>query len=125
MNRALGSGAMLPNCGLVTSVFFMLLSACTPPPVTTATPVAPADPVLAFLAQAHPGQAVVIQSATYGGPVSVTIDREYNAASGDICKSYSLVRPNGGSSQQLACGDGSNWFYAPPLQAQQTVAGAQ
>jgi len=125
MNRALGSGAMLPKCGIVTSVFFMLLSACTPPPVTTATPVAPADPVLAFLAQAHPGQAVVIQSATYGGPVSVTINREYNAASGDICKSYSLVRPNGGSSQQLACGDGSNWFYAPPLQAQQTVAGAQ
>jgi hypothetical protein len=116
---------MLPKCGIVTSVFFMLLSACTPPPVTTATPVAPADPVLAFLAQAHPGQAAVIQSATYGGPVSVTINREYNAASGDICKSYSLVRPNGTAGQQLACGDGSNWSYVPPLQAQQSVAGAQ
>jgi hypothetical protein len=98
--------------------------------VTAAAPAAPADSVLAFLAQAHPGQAAVIQSATYGGPVSVTINREYNAASGNICKSYSLVRPNGTAGQQLACGNGGNWFYAPPLQAQQTqaqqtVAGAQ
>lgn len=90
------------------------LSACQPAakqPHVVAAP-APADPVLAFVTAARPGQSSLVNDPKLG-QVRVTFIEEYPAASGEICRRYSLVTGQGQSKAGAACYNGTSWELAP------------
>jgi hypothetical protein len=91
------------------------LSACAPTakqPRTASTPAAPADPVAAFVTSAQPGQSSVVADRQLG-QVRVTFIEEYAAASGEICRRYSLDTAQGPSKIGAACYNGTAWELAP------------
>jgi hypothetical protein len=96
----------------------LLISAagCVPPPPPAAAvqPQLPPDPVLAYVASGPIGRTAVVDEPALGGNVIVVIDTQYNAASGQICRTYA-VTSNGGQVQHLACGNGDDWQIAAPL----------
>ncbi len=108
IKSALRSAAVL----LVLSV-----AACEPQPAATA-PAAqaqiPSDPLLAFVSSGRIGQSGVVVEPALGGSVAVVIDSQYNAASGDVCRTYSTTSSTL-QSQHLACGSGADWQVVPPL----------
>jgi len=92
------------------------VAACAaPPPVATAPQVmGPTDPVLAYVASGPIGRTAVVNEPAQGGNVVVVINTQYNAASGEICRTYSTTT-SGAQSQYLACGNGADWQVVPPL----------
>ena len=94
------------------------VAACVPPqPAATATAPqaqAPADPVLAYVSSGPLGRTGVVNDPSEGGNVVVVIDSQYNAASGEICRTYATTSSNL-QSQHLACGNGADWQVVPPL----------
>jgi hypothetical protein len=94
----------------------LLVSACAPvpAPVTASQPQPPADPVLAFVSGATVGQSGVVNDPAGGGSETVVVNTEYNAASGEICKTYGTTGSTG-QVRHLACGIGAGWHNVPPL----------
>lgn len=92
------------------------LAACEPAPQAATAPQAqaPLDPILAFVSTGRIGQSGVVNDPAQGGNVVVVIDTQYNAASGNICRTYATTS-SGAQSQHLACGAGADWQVVPPL----------
>ena len=91
------------------------LGACQPvakPPARAVSAPAPADPVLAFVTSAQPGQSGVVADSRLG-QVQVTFLEEYPAASGEICRRYSVLTAQGQSKAGAACYNGVSWELAP------------
>lgn len=97
----------LLSVGLVLSVAVALSACATPKSPTRATnapaKVVSADPVLAFVAAAQPGDETSTFAAN-DGLVTVRVDREYYAASDEVCRRY-LVRKSASNIQEnhVAC----------------------
>jgi hypothetical protein len=84
------------------------------PAVSSAAPAVPADPLVAFAAQAAPGteRRVVLVD---GSPALVRLTRSYYAASGRECREL-LVGSGMAQRVQLVCsGDDGAWNTARPL----------
>ena len=101
----------------------LALSACNMPAPGASTPavVTPADPVLAYVATAQIGLPGEVTAPAYGGTVTVDVQSQYFAASGNTCRTYQVNTPGGGSRAGLACRDGSTWQNIPPLNSGATV----
>ncbi len=92
------------------------LSACqtaAQPPRTVSNP-APSNPLLDFVTSAEIGQSGAIVDAQMGD-VRVTVLEEYPAASGEICRRYSVEPAEGVSRAGVACYNGARWELAPLL----------
>lgn len=82
---------------------------------------APADPVVAFAAQAQPGAEATMADPATGRPVRVRLVRAYAAASGRECREVALLAAGmpaagGGAPRRLVCrGEGGVWIEARPL----------
>jgi hypothetical protein len=99
---------------LVGALISVALAACQPvakQPRTVSTP-APVDPVLAFVTSAQAGQSGVVADPQLG-EVRVTFIEEYPAASGEICRRYSVQTAQRQSKAGAACYNGASWELAP------------
>jgi hypothetical protein len=77
-------------------------------------PPAPTDPVVAFAAQAQPGQEARILLAS-GQSTMARLARSYSAASGRECREV-LLGTGAGQQSQLVCqADHGGWVAARPL----------
>jgi len=76
----------------------------------------PSDPVLAYVSMGPIGKTAVISDPAEGGDVVVVINTQYNAASGNICRTYAVTSASI-QSQHLACSDGADWQEIAPLVA--------
>jgi hypothetical protein len=74
----------------------------------------PADPVLAYVSMCPIGKTAVIDDPAQGGNEIVVINTQYNAASGDICRTYATTSSSM-QSRHLACSDGAAWQEISPL----------
>lgn len=82
----------------------------------TQSPAAAADPaetpssLVAFLADARPGDSTFIPDPDTGERVSVTAEKIYFAASGQFCRRYAFTNAKSGApmSSGLACKNGDN-----------------
>jgi hypothetical protein len=97
------------------------LSACAVPAPVAPAMVVPADPVLAFVATAQLGLPGEVAAPAYGGTVTVEVQSQYFAASGNTCRTYQISAPGGGSRNGLACRVGTTWQNIPPLVGGNTV----
>jgi hypothetical protein len=91
-----------------------LLSACQPsakPPRVMSAP-APASPLLDFVTSAQVGQSGMVTDPQMGD-VGVTVIEEYPAASGEICRRYSVETAQRQSRAGAACYNGISWELAP------------
>lgn len=89
-------------------------SGASAPAATAAAAEAPADPIVAFVAQATPGAAERITIGSTGESVPVRLTRTYFAASGRECRQVAV----GTGLQErtnLYCWDGARWTEARPL----------
>ncbi len=77
-------------------------------------PQAPADPVLSYVSSGPIGRTAVVNEPSLGGNVIVVIDTQYNAASGQTCRTYA-VTSSSLQTQHLACGTGADWQVVPAL----------
>jgi hypothetical protein len=81
----------------------------------------PADPVMAFAAQARPGAEATVTDPATGRAVRVRLVRAYAAASGRECREVALLAagaPAAGdvAPRRLICrGEGGAWAEARPL----------
>jgi len=91
-----------------------VLSGCQPPakqPRVMSAP-APASPLLDFVTSAQVGQFGMVTDPVMGD-VQVTVVEEYPAASGEICRRYSVEMAQGQSRAGAACYNGTRWELAP------------
>lgn len=79
----------------------------------------PADPVVAFAAQARPGTEGTVTDPATGQAMRVRLVRAYAAASGRECRELALMgfaAAGGGERRRLVCrGEGGAWAEARPL----------
>jgi hypothetical protein len=97
------------------------LSACQPAarqpqaePLNAVRGPGPDNPVLAFVTSAQAGQSGMVTDPQ-SGPLQVTFIEEYPAASGEICRRYSVETAQGESKVGAACYNGVAWELAPLL----------
>ena len=105
------TAVFLASLGLVAMV-----SACAPvpQPVANSQVQISGDPVLAFVSSGSVGQTGVVNDPAAEGNEVIVIETQYNAASGEICRTYAATSSNG-QSQHLACSDGAAWHTVAPL----------
>jgi hypothetical protein len=75
---------------------------------------APDNPVLAFVTSAQAGQSGMVTDPQLG-QLQVTFIEEYPAASGEVCRRYSVETAQGESKVGAACYNGVSWELAPLL----------
>ncbi|MBW8270085.1 DVU3141 family protein [Caldovatus aquaticus] len=75
----------------------------------------PADPLIAFAAQARPGAEATVTDPATGAALRVRLVRAYAAASGRECRELAVLgfAATGGERRRLVCrGEGGRWAEA-------------
>lgn len=110
------------------------LAGCAPtasevsPGAIAGAPVGKGDELAGFLAGAGPGASAALDLSGEPAPVVVSVEREYHAASGRVCRRLALLAPGGQPEARIACRDALGaWRLLPNLenQALRAVAGAE
>ena len=77
-----------------------------------ATPQGQQTPALQTVASGLPGEVKTADDPGFGGPVSIMILSEYDAASGRRCKRVALTATNtGGQESRVACQGLGGWYW--------------
>jgi hypothetical protein len=109
---------MAPRVPAAAAYLLMLstLSACQPPAkqLSAVREPAPDNPVLAFVISAQAGQSGVMTDPQIG-QLRVTFIEEYAAASGEVCRRYSVETAQEETKVGAACYNGVSWELAPLL----------
>lgn len=74
-----------------------------------------ADGLMGFLALAEPGDATIVTSHEAGGTVRVSVEKDYQAASGRSCRRLLVVAGDGRPTPRVACRDGVGVWRLLPL----------
>jgi hypothetical protein len=88
-------------------------SEATPQPAAARPMVPPADPLLAFVVAASPGQMTTLDEPGRG-PVMVRLEREYYSADGISCRRFTVMRGSD-IETRVACRGAAGWQLDPVL----------
>lgn len=114
--RTLRRAITASGTGLVT-----LVAACADGTTVESSPVVsalPVDPVAQLVGSAPGGALERVQDQTSDRETYVRVLREYDAASGRVCREFAIAGPRAMPQTRRACRQGSVWEIVWPLQRQ-------
>ncbi len=92
----------------------LTLSGCAAGDKTPPPPLPPLSPVMAFMAEARPGEITVLDDEAFGRQVRVTLEGGFTSADGEDCRRATVVARGRESEMVVICRSGDQPFTMAP-----------